>query len=71
MTYSKVKTRKVEKPAVGIPCPAGDGTIHDGSPAESKDHRRHDASAFERSTNDQLYGDSAEKHLIEAEYDFW
>ena len=69
MTYSEVKAREVEQPTIGVPSPACDRTVNDCCPAESEDHRWHDASALERSTDDQLYSASTEKHLVEAKYD--
>lgn len=67
--YGKIQTGQVEKPAVCVPCPASYGTINNGSPAESEDHRGQDTTAFKRSTDNQLHSDGAEKHLIEAEDD--
>ena len=67
MTYSEVKAREVEQPTIGVPSPACDRTVNDCCPAESEDHRWHDASALERSTDDQLHCAGAEEHLIQAE----
>lgn len=69
-TYSEVKTGKVEQPSVGVPSPACNRAVHDGRPAEGKDHGRHDATTFKRSTDNKLYGTSAEEHLVEAEDNF-
>lgn len=67
--YSEVETGKVEKPSICIPCPASNGTVHNCCPAESENHGRHDATTFERSTNDELYSNSAEEHLVKTEDD--
>lgn len=67
--YSKVKTGKVEQPAIRVPCPACDGTVNNGSPAESEDHGRHDATTLKGSTDNELDGAGAEEHLVEAEDD--
>ena len=69
-THGKVKTGQVEKPSIGVPSPARNRAIYDGRPAEGEDHGRHDATTFERSTNDELHGDCAEEHLVEAEDNF-
>ena len=34
----KVEPAEDEGPAVGVPCPAGDGVVHDGRPDEDEDH---------------------------------
>lgn len=36
-TTSKVETTEFERPAVGVPSPAGDGVVDDGFPYEHED----------------------------------
>lgn len=68
-TSSKVERREVVEPAVRIPRPAGDGAVHNSSPAESKDKRRQDTATLKATANDDLHGAGAEEHLVEAEDD--
>ena len=67
----KVQRWEIIEPSIGIPGPACDWTIHNGSPAESEDHRRHDTSSFECTANHDHDSTGTEKHLVEAEDDFW
>ncbi len=70
-SYSEIKTGKVEKPTICVPGPAGNRTVDNGSPAECEDHRWQNATALERSANDELYGTGTEEHLVEAKDDLW
>ena len=45
-TTGKVETGKIEKPAVRIPCPIGDGAVDESTPPETKDNGGHDTTAF-------------------------
>lgn len=66
---SEIERRKVEEPAIGIPCPAGNRAVDDSRPQEAKHKRRHDTSTLEATTNHNLNGASAEHELVEAEDD--
>lgn len=68
-TYSEVETREVEQPTVCVPGPAGNGTVHNGGPAESENHRRHDAATLERPTNNQLNCHRTKEHLVQTKHD--
>lgn len=50
----------VEEPAVGVPGPASNGAVDDGSPAEAKQNRRDDATTLKGATNQDLNGASAD-----------
>lgn len=50
-TTGKVETTKLERPTVRIPCPVGDGIVHDGGPDENKDDAGQDAGAIYSSTD--------------------
>lgn len=39
-TARVVQGGEVVEPAVGVPCPAGEGTVDDGCPAEAEDQAR-------------------------------
>ncbi|KAH0238759.1 hypothetical protein KCV06_g575, partial [Aureobasidium melanogenum] len=69
-TASVVERGKLGKPTIGIPCPAGDGAVDNGAPAETEDERRKDATTLESTTNDDLDCASGEEKLVETEDDF-
>lgn len=68
---SEIQRRQVVQPAIGVPRPASNGTVHDCSPEEPEDERRDDASTLESPTNHNLHGAGAEQELIETERDIW
>lgn len=67
---SVVERGKVEKPAIGVPGPACNGTVDDGAPAKGENEGRHDTATLERATDDDLYCASGEEKLVKAEDDF-
>lgn len=66
---SEIKGRQVVQPAIGVPRPASDGAVYDGSPEEPEDEGRDDASTLEGPTDHDLHGAGAEEKLVEAERD--
>ena len=64
---SIIKRRKVEEPTIGVPCPASNGTVDDGAPAESEDEGWKDATTFESTSDDNLHCTSSEEKLVETE----
>ena len=68
---SKVERWEVKEPAIGVPCPARDWAVDNGSPAECEDQGWQDSATLEGATNDKLDGDGAEEELVEHEDDFW
>lgn len=67
-TTSKVERRQVVKPAIGVPGPASNGAVDNGSPQEGKYQGRNDAATLKGSTNHDLDGASAEEKLVQAEH---
>lgn len=51
-------------PAVGVPDPAGDGTVDEGCPPEGEDHGGDEAAALGDGAHDDGGGDGAEHHLL-------
>jgi len=66
---SVIKRRQVEQPSLGVPGPASNRTVHDGSPDESENQRRHQLAALESTTDHDLHGDDAEEALEQGEQD--
>jgi len=64
-----VERRKVEEPAIGVPCPASDRAVDNGAPAEGEDEGRQNATTLESTTDDNLYCASGEEKLIKTEDD--
>lgn len=46
-TTCEIKRWEVEKPSIGVPCPACDGAVDDGRPEETEDQGRHDPTSLE------------------------
>ena len=46
----EVKSTEDEGPAVGVPCPAGDGVVDNGCPNEDEDEDRAELSTFSNSS---------------------
>ena len=54
-TTGKVKTRKVEEPAIWVPGPIGDRAVDEGTPPEAEDDGGHDTATF-KATADHDHG---------------
>ena len=68
-TTGKVERGEVEQPAIGVPGPASNRAVYDGSPEEAEDKGWQDTTTLERSTDNDLDGTGAEEELVQAEDD--
>jgi len=60
----KVETTEDKNPAIGVPCPAGNGIVHNGGPDEDKHDARKHASPFSGGADGQGWGNGGE-HTLE------
>ena len=65
----KVESWQIVKPAIRIPCPAGDRAVHDCGPEKAKNQRREDTTTLKGASNDDLYCACAEQQLVQTEDD--
>ena len=63
----KVETTEDKNPAIGVPCPAGNGIVHNGGPDEDKHNARKHASTFGGGADGESWGNSSEHTLENSE----
>lgn len=60
-----IENTVLEGPAVGVPGPAGDGSVDEGGPEEDEDHAGNDSAALGGGTSSEGGSNGAEHHLVE------
>jgi len=68
-TTRKVETTELERPAVGVPSPAGDGIVDDRFPYEHKDEHWSEFATFSNGTGCDDDSDRCEHELVDTEDD--
>ena len=59
------------EPAIGIPSPARDRTVHNSSPKKTEDERWNDSPTLKSTPHNDLDGAGAEEQLVKTKDDLW
>jgi len=68
---SEIKGWEIEEPAIGIPCPIGDGTVHNSGEEEAENDGWNDTATLEGASDHDHDRACAEDELVKAEHDIW